>query len=206
MQLSFNLENIKYLKLKYKEGGRVKNIQLALKEKQENNFIAVIDADKVSYTETPQQIAIDFITTDGLYSTETTLKEVKKDDEYAYFVIGNPTSLDYQQNREYYRVISKNDCIYTVDKGGSVESYDTVTYDISAGGVSIIMEEIAISQEETSIVIFTPGRDIKSHLNFVRCEIFDKDKYKLSFEFTDLSDVDYEILHKLCLEQQLHDL
>ena len=65
------------------------------------------------------------------------------------------------------------------------------------------MEDIAISQEEMSIIIFMEDRDIKSHLKFTRCECFEGSKYKLSFEYTDLSDRDYQYLSDLCLKNQL---
>ena len=151
----------------------------------------------------PQKVKVDFITIDGLYSTDSILKEIKQDKEFVYFLIDNPASLDYQQNRVHYRIVSEIDCIYTVDTDVGVESYNTVTYDISAGGVSIIMDKLAISKEEMYIVIFLPGRDIKTHLKFIRCESFEGTKYKISFEYTDLSDSDYEMLSDLCVSKQL---
>jgi len=131
------------------------------------------------------------------------LKEIRNEDEYTYFIIENPASLDYQQNREYYRVIVEYDCIYTVDTDMGTESYNAVTYDLSAGGVSIVLDENIISQEEMAIVICMPDRNIKSHLRFIRCERFEDNQYKLSFEFTDLSEKDYEILTNLCVTKQL---
>jgi len=203
MQLSFNLEDISYLRLEYKdESGESKIIQLAVKEKRENEFIAIADSEGLSYIDTPQKISLDFIAHDGLYKTTTMLKEVKPEGSYTYFIIENPASLDYQQNREYYRILADYDCIYTVDNGIDVESYNAVTYDISAGGISIIVDENVISQEEMSIVICMPDRDVKSHLKFIRCEMHE-DKYKLSFEFTDLSERDYEMLSNLCVMKQL---
>jgi len=203
MQLSFNLEDISYLKMEYFEGEIERTLKLAIKEKKENEFIAVCETNGLSYIETPQKVAIDFIAHDGLYKTHTMLKEIRNEGEYTYFVIDNPASLDYQQNREYYRVIVEYDCIYSVDTENGTESFNAVTYDLSAGGVSIIMDENIISQEEMSIVICMTERNIKSHLKFIRCERFEESQYKLSFEFTDLAEKDYEILQNLCVTKQL---
>lgn len=203
MKLSFNLEDINYLKLSYINNNRQETIKLGLKEKRENNFIAVAELRDITEIIPEQKVSVSFITRDGLYKTETKLQEVYNDENYTYFVIANPDTLDYYQNREYFRVLVEHDCIYSIDEEDEVKSYNATTYDISPGGVSIIMDEIAISTEEAAIVIFAESRDIRSHLKFVRCELYEN-QYKLSFEFTDLSDGDYKYLSDLCLNNQLH--
>ena len=202
MQLSFNLEDISYLRMEFTDGNIENSVKLALKEKKENVFVAMAKASDVPHIEVNQKVYIDFIAHDGLYKTQAVLRDVVEEDGYKYFSIENPASLDYQQNREYYRIIAEYDCIYTVDTDYGPESYNAVTYDLSAGGVSIITDENVISQEGMSIVICMPERDIKSHLKFIRCEIHE-DSYKLSFEFTDLSERDYELLSNLCVTKQL---
>ena len=201
MKLNFNLEDIKYLKISYFKGDKEEVIKLALKEKRENEFIAIGPAMDTLAIRTPQKISIGFVCHDGLYTTSANLKEVSAQDGYTYFVIKNPETLDYQQNREYYRILVDYDCIYTVYSDDGTESYSATTYDLSAGGVSIIMEENAISRDECSIVIMIPGGDLKSHLKFMRCDVHE-DNYKLSFEFTDLSERDYQRLNELCVNEQ----
>ena len=78
MRLSFNLENIRHLKLRYDDNGRKKHIQLALREKKENEFIAVSSKKDISI-KVPQKISIEFVTSDGIYNTQTVLKNVMSD-------------------------------------------------------------------------------------------------------------------------------
>ena len=203
MKLNFNLEDINYLKIGFDNSGSFETVKMGLKEKTENKFIAVIKDAKYAKITTPQNVSIGFVCNDGLYTTKADLIDVYTENEYTCFEILNPKSLDYQQNREYYRVLAEYDCIYTVYGDYENESYSAVTYDISAGGVSIVLPENAISKDECSLVIMFPDGDLKSHLKFMRCEAFDNN-YKLSFEFTDLSERDYDRLKKMCVNKQIY--
>lgn len=203
MKLNFNLEDIKYLRLEYNQDGKDVSTKLALKEKRENDFIALIPADNTFSIVPPQKMALTFVCDDGLYKTKVTVKDVVKDEDYYYIIIDNPDTLDYQQNREYYRILVEYECIYTVETSDGIESFNAVTYDISAGGVSIITTENIVPTRETSLVIFMPERDLKTHLQFVRCEALERGEYKLSFIFTDLTDKDFQMLADLCVKKQI---
>ena len=109
-------------------------------------------------------------------------KTAKKYNLPTKVVIQNPETLDFQHNREFYRVPAQFDCIYTIDTDEGVESFNAETYDISTGGVSIITNVNIIPTRETSIVIFMPDRELKAYLKIVRCDVFEG-KYKLSFMF-----------------------
>ena len=203
MKLNFNLEDIKYLKLEYKKDDRDYVAKIALKEKRENDFVAIVPLGSECPKQTIQKVGLTFVCNDGIYKTVATVKEVFDDEMYHNIVINNPESLDYQQNREYYRILAEYDCIYTVETSDGIESFNAVTYDISAGGVSIITSENIVPTRETSLVIFMPDRDLKTHLQFVRCEALEDGNYKLSFIFTDLPQKDFEMLSQLCVNKQL---
>ncbi len=203
MKLNFNLDDIKYLKLEYSQDETNLSAKLALKEKRENDFIAILPITTPFVLHTPQKISLTFVCNDGLYKTLATISEIYRDDEYYNVVIENPETLDYQQNREFYRILAEYDCIYTVETNDGIESFNAVTYDISAGGVSIITEENIVPTRETSIVIFMPERDLKTHLRFVRCEAREDGDYKLSFIFTDLAERDFQMLSELCVNKQI---
>ena len=202
MQLTFNLEDIDYLKFEYKNGDNTVISVCAMKEKKENEIIAVTPKIDITKLDVPQMVAMHIICPDGLYKTEAELVKVENVDEQTFFVVKNPESLDYQQNRRYYRVLADYDSIYTVQTSEGVESFNAEVYDISSGGVSILMEENVITKDESSIVIFLPGGDIKSHIEFLRSEI-QGDSYKLSFRFTDISERDAKHLEEVCVKKQL---
>ena len=203
MKLNFNIDDIKYLRLEYNQNEKNISVKLALKEKRENDFVAVLPNDTEFTPHTPQKMALTFVCDDGLYKTFATVKEIFKDETYYNVIIDNPKTLDYQQNREYYRILAEYDCIYTVETADGIESFNAVTYDISAGGVSIITTENIVPTRETSLVIFMPDRDLKTHLQFVRCEALENNEYKLSFVFTDLNERDFQMLSELCVKKQL---
>ena len=202
MKLSFNLENINYLELTCVVNSKVQVLKLAVKEKREYDFHAVVPNMGSVRVETPQEVLLKFVCKDGVYKTNTTLKEVLDEGENTCFVIENPKSLDYQQNREYFRILAEYECVYTVETEDGVESLEAKTYDISAGGVSIIVNKSVFSTEETSILIMADDRHIRSHLKFIRCEAFDS-AYKISFEFTDLAEADFALLSEMCINAQL---
>lgn len=206
MEINFNLETIEFIQIEYKDNNEndVK-IRLALKEKRENDFIAIAETEDNFYISTPCEITLSLVSNNNLYKTTTILNEVFRSNEYLNFVIQNPETLDFQHNREYYRVPANFDCIYTIDTEDGIESFNAETYDISAGGVSIITEVNVIPTRETSIVIFMPERELKAYLKFVRCDIFE-DKYKLSFTFLEIKPNDYEMLEQYCIDKQLKRL
>lgn len=202
MKLSFNLENINYLELTCVVNGKVQVLKLAVREKREFDFHAVVPNLGSIHVETPQEVMLKFVCRDGVYKTNTVLKDVYEEGDNTSFIIENPKTLDYQQNREYFRILAEYECVYTVDTDNGVESLEAVTYDISAGGVSIIVDKSVFSTDESSILIMAPERHIRSHLKFVRCEAYDS-AYKISFEFTDLSEADFTLLSEMCVDAQL---
>lgn len=202
MKLSFSLDAIKYLKIYLGENDENEPLKLALVEKQETEFVAMMRATEYKDVEFPQKVSLSVVCHDGLYKTSTVLKNIEKKGDSVYFYLQNPETLDYLQNRQYFRILEEFDCVYSVETDEGQESYNATTYDISAGGVSIILPESIISPEETSIVIYTPTKNIRSHLRFIRCELHG-DEYKHSFEFTDIKEEDSKILAEYCVNKQL---
>lgn len=203
MKINFNLETIEFIQIEcLNDKGEEQKIRLALKEKRENDFVAITETEEMFCIDTPKEVTLSLVSNNNLYKTTTTLKELYRCNEYLNFIIQNPETLDFQHNREFYRVPAQFDCIYTIDTDEGVESFNAETYDISAGGVSIVTDINVIPTRETSIVIFMPDRELKAYLKFVRCDAFEN-KYKLSFIFLEIKPQDLEMLEQYCITKQL---
>ena len=201
MQLNFNIDNIRYVELEYIKGGLEVKQQLTFKEENDTNLIIVGSEIDTTNIITPQVVKVSFICNNGLFKTTTTLKNIETIGNNSIFVLDNPKTIDYHQNRENTRVFVAFDCIYTVDTPNGSEAYNATTYDLSASGVSIILQENLITLNEASIVIFMPGGEVKSHIDFTRCERYEEDSFKISFKFNDIAEKDYERIKEFCLSQ-----
>ena len=148
MKFSFKLEEIKYVKLGYKDSeGYIENSKAAIKEINEKQILACARFNDGIELDLPQEIDFSVICNDGIYKTKTILKSVEKDEPYVFFVLETPVGIEYQQNREYFRVPVKYDCIYNIREDGSIKEFSAQTADISANGVSIILPTHTISEE-----------------------------------------------------------
>ena len=106
MKFNLNLDNINYIKIVYKD--RDENTcctKAAIKNMSEREIFACAKFEEGLNIQTPQEISLSFVCENGLYRTNTTLKYLEKDAPYIFFGIKTPLGLEYQQNREYFRVV-----------------------------------------------------------------------------------------------------
>lgn len=203
MQFNLNLEDIKYVKiLGENPDGKPCTIKAALKKMDEKELIACSDIIEETKLQENQEITLSIVCQDGLYRTKTILKEVSEDEPYRFFYLDTPKGLEYQQNREYFRISANYGCAYYVHSDGEVQSYTTETCDISANGVSIMLPELVISEEDSEIEMMLEERYIRANIQYVRSEK-QSSGYKLSFMFTNISDKDRDYISQICIKKQL---
>lgn len=196
MYLKLNLLDIQYLEIEFDNSESTKSYKLELQEKNETNFIATMPDDKDFFIHTPHSILLTLVCAESLFQTKAVIENFYKENGQIVLIIKNPEAMDFEHNREYYRAFKEFDCIYTVETENGIEAFNAVTYDISIGGVTIVTAENIIPKRETSIVICTPNKDFKAHVEFSRCDAFG-DNYKLAFIFIDLSDEDIMFLNDI---------
>ena len=86
--MKFKLDNIKYVKILYKDGNDKPCIKkAAIKKTSEKEILACAKADGDLNIALPQDITLSIVCDDGLYRTKTILEAVDKDDPYIFFVI-----------------------------------------------------------------------------------------------------------------------
>jgi c-di-GMP-binding flagellar brake protein YcgR len=205
MRLSLKPEDIKYIKILYNDGTETpKSVKAIVKRMNDFEIFACAKIEEGLYIKTPQEITLGIICNDGLYHTKTKLKYVDNDEPLVYFAIERPDDLEYQQNREYFRIAAEYNCIYRVTFNQSSREIKAKTSDISANGVSIIYPERLVVDDDAEIVIDVEGRKISTKIRYIRSEKCDVN-YKLSFKFVDMSESDSDYISKICIQKQLKE-
>lgn len=203
MKFSLNLEEIKYVKILYKDIENKPCIRkAALKYINEKEVLACVKYENNIHIETPQEITLSFICNDGLYRTKTILNSVENDEPYTFFIIQSPSGIDYQQNREFFRVTTSINCTYYVHTEDNIINLPATTYDISANGISIDIETPIIPQKDAGIIIEINGQKINTKIRFVRKEQINN-SYRLSFFYTDITETDRNHISQFCIKKQL---
>lgn len=203
MHFNFNLEDIKYLKILYRNNeGNPSTIKAAVKRINEREIISCIKYDEDIPAKAPQEVTLSIICSDGLYRTKTKLKSIDYDDPYVFFILETPQGMEYQQNREYFRISGSFDCVYYVTDNNNTKCYTTKTVDISANGVSIMIPELVFSEAGSDIEIMLNERIIQAKVQYVRSEKLDEG-YKVSFTYSNISDSDRDFISKVCIKKQL---
>lgn len=205
MSFNLNLENILYMKIMYKDiYGDLCPVKSAIKSINEKEMLICSKYIENLQIEFPQEIMLSIICNDGLYKTKATVRRMEKEEPYIFWFVETPQGLEYQQNREYFRIVAEYDCIYSLKTGENVEEIFSKTVNISANGVSITAEEYAVSNQDAALLININGRKIQTKIKFIRSDKID-DGYKLSFKFTDISEADRDFISQTCIKKQLED-
>ena len=174
----------------------------AIKEINEKQILACARFNDGLELELPQEIDFSVICNDGIYKTKTILKSVENDEPYVFFILETPVGIEYQQNREYFRVPVKYDCVYRIREEGEYREISAKTADISANGISIVLPTHTISEELSELIININEIQIMTRVRYIRSEKVDNG-YRLSFAFVAISDLDRDFISQVCIKKQL---
>lgn len=205
MKYDFNIKDIKYLKILYtNENNNPVYVKASVKRMDNREITACIKYEENFSIQTPQDITLSIVREEGLYRAQTKLKSYAFNEPYINFYLETPEDFEYRQNREYFRVTADYDCLYHVKNNDQPATFDTKIFDISASGISIILPAPVFSEEDAEIEILTGERIIKTKVQYIRSEKINND-YKLSFQYTEISDNDRDFISKMCIQKQLED-
>ncbi len=199
MKFNLNLDNINYIKIVYKDkSDTVCCTKAAIKNMNERDIYACAKFENNLFLNTPQEVALSFVCENGLYRTSTTLKYIENDGSYTFFAMKTPVGIEYQQNREYFRVKMDEDAIISFGN----ETIPCKIHDISANGVRLILlRKVEIPEEADLDLLFAP-KGIKTKAKFIRFDNEDNVP-KVSFEFLGMTDSDRDFISQKCIQKQL---
>lgn len=205
MKFNIKLEEIKYAKLFYKDGlGNSCTKRIAVKAINEREVIACTKFEENLSIDTPQEVSLSIVCNEGLYKTKTILKALDKDEPYLFFVLETPKGIEFEQNREYFRVLAEFNCIYKIILDNEIKDLEAKTIDISANGVSILLPINAVADNFADIVMAINGKLVQSRVRYIRTEKLEEG-YKLSFTFTKISESDRDYISQVCLQKQIEE-
>ncbi len=203
MIFNLNLENINYLKIIYKDkNDTTRCAKAAIKKMNEFDIIACTKLENGFNLRTPQDISLSFICENGLYRTTTSLKYIDIKDEYVFFTIKSPVGLDYQQNREYFRVRMEVPVTILYERYGISKKLTGVTYDISANGVRLSFDKVEEISNDVEIIFLFENKIIATKAQLIRMDT-DVKIYDAAFKFVDLKSNDMDFISQLCIKTQL---
>lgn len=205
MKFNLSIDNIKYVKILYaNSNGNPVSIKAAIKRIDDREIITCVKYDDDIEIKTPQNVTLSIVCSEGLYRTQTKLKSYSCEDPYIFMYLETPASLEYQQNREYFRVPAAYNAVYYVKNNGQPAAFTTTTADISANGISINLPVHVFSEEDAEIEMMVEEKLICSKIRYIRSEKTDTG-YKLSFKFVDISNRDKDFISQVCIKKQLDD-
>ena len=152
----------------------------------------------------PQEVSLNIVCENGLYSTSTTLQLLDKQPPYVFFTVRTPQGLSFRQNREYFRVRMDCDVILSYKYKNDTYRLNAKLYDISASGVKIALPERINAPQDASLEIYFAERTIKLNAEFLR---FDNEDniLKAAFKYIDIPDEAVNFISQKCIKKQLED-
>lgn len=201
MKFNLEVENIKYLKIVYKDKNDVGHItKAAVKSVSEREIIACAKFEDGLNINTPQDVSLSFVCENGLYKAFSQLKYIENAAPYVLFAIKTPDEIEYRQSREYFRV--KMDANVLLSFGNN--SVSCKIYDISANGIRLkLNEEIEIPKRVKLDILFA-DKEVKTDAEYIRTDNEDG-ILKASFCYKNLAENIRDIISQKCIQKQLID-
>ena len=205
MKFDLKIESINYVKILYKDDNDFLHcVKASLKTLNEYDIYTCIKKDEWEKVPFPQDITISFACFDGLYKADTTLKYVRYEEPFLYFSIKPPEEVKYQQEREFFRVNINIPAVVSYKIDEFIERIQCKTFDLSANGIKIKLEDEKYFPEEVSIDLYFEKRVIRTNAKYMRTDTED-DIITAAFNFIDLSENDTDYLSQICIRKQIED-
>lgn len=203
MKFNFNIEDIKYVKISYKDNfGESHLVKAGIKNITEREITVCSKFEDGLEIETPQEVSLNIVCKEGMYKTKTTLKSIENDEPYTFFFLTAPQGIEYHQDREYFRVALKMDCAYLVRHEGELLKIDAETVDLSANGICIRTSVLRVTEKDAYVSLKLGVKNLQVRVKYVRSEKVNN-SYLMSFAFVNLAESDRDLISQICIKKQL---
>lgn len=205
MKFDLKPETINYIKILYKDSNDFSHcVKASIKYFTEYDIYACVKKEEWEGVPSPQEVTLNFACNNGLYRAKSTLKYTKYEEPYLYFSIRIPDELEYQQNREYFRVHIDKDVVISYRTEDEVRRVACKTLDLSANGLKVRLSGETFFPEDVFVDIYFENREIRTKAKYVRSDEEDE-IIKASFHFVDLQPSDLDYISRTCIKKQIED-
>ena len=188
MKFNLNLSDINYIKLVFQDRQEKEHcLKASIKWLGEREIYACTKYEDELFIRTPQEIKLSFVSNNGLYTTNTTLKHTERNDSHIFFTLKTPEETEYRQSREYFRVKLEEAVIIYYQNGDSLTRLTCKTHDISANGVQVQFYEDVYIPGIVDMTILFEKRTIKTQAKLVRIDKEEKIN-KAAFSYLNISE------------------
>ena len=205
MKIDLTSANINYLKITYRDNDDFSHcIKAAVRYINDFEIVASAKFDEYPKIQTPQDVELGIACDNGLYKANTRLLNTTQDNSYTVFSLKIPEDIDFQQNREFFRVKLHEDANIAYEENGELKQVSAITYDISANGVRIELDNNFDFPETVKIVLFLAQKTIEAKAKYIRTDNEDN-VIKASFRFENIAQSDLDYISQICLQKQLEE-
>ena len=203
MKFNLKLENIKYIKINCEdEKGNLITIKTVIKSITDSKIILLSKYSNTYANIAPQKIDANIICDDGVYSIKTQLKKVEHANPYIIYILDAVKEMDYQQNREFFRIPYVTECICITNIDGTFSHYTGKTINISANGLNVAFPNHFVVHGNCKIIFKIENKKFELLSHYIRSENLNNE-YNVSFSFIKIEEADREFLSQFCIKQQL---
>lgn len=194
MDFNLQIDEINYVKIYFQENNNAKVINANVNFIDDDITILYIKKIVKFDIARLQEIKLEFVCNDGLYSSESVVNAISSDNKYNILTIKTPKNACLQQLREFFRVKTNIDVNLKFDNN----VYNCISNNISANGICISLKQKIIIPQNVDLEIIFCDRKISTNAIVTRV---DDTLVALNFLNMTRNNVDY--ISKYCIQQQL---
>ncbi len=181
--------------------------------KSVDNRALIIEADnklnKKVHADVNDELKLHIYTDNGIYSADSKVLEVTKQDKSTEYVINYPSNSKHSQRREYFRAELTVDFSMDIklpEDSGANKLINATTKNICGKGMSYVADKPFCEYDSIKLDLLIEEKEIKTSARLVYTKqivVNNRPKYIHAFTFIDISQKDIDFIVKKCFLFQL---